>query len=309
MKLNKHVLVLSGSGNGEDLPSKMTSQHVGEYLASVGAKATFLEFNKSTFYQDIVAIKPDIVFNAMHGVYGEDGRIQGILDLLEIPYTHDNHYVASVGFNKDYTKRIMVSANIPTAKWILVDRDEVLSGEYLKKASDFITNGYVLKPNCSGSTLGLCIRKKDKIHVPITENELSNDDEFIIEKFIDGSEFVVLVLNKKIIGGIDITSNGDENIITYEDKYINICPRNQISADEELLDQLHKHSLNLVKTLNLNTVARVDFRVEDLKIFTLEVNTQPGMGKSSMVNNICQYSNFNIFQIFEYLILNAKFLK
>lgn len=308
MIINKHILVLSGSENGEDLPSDMTSQHVGEYLSGLGVKTSFLVFNKKTFYHDITQIKPDIVFNAMHGSYGEDGRLQGVLDLLEIPYTHDNHYVSSVGFNKDYTKHLMVSAGIPVAKWILANRTEVLSGEYLKKAADFIKNGYVVKPNCSGSTLGLCIRTADKIDMPITKDEIGNYDYFIVEEFIKGKEFAVLALNKQIIGGIELISGSEDNIISYEDKYIDICSREKITADGSLLQELYKHTLSLADQLNLDCLARVDFRVDGSRIAALEVNTHPGMGKKSMVANICHHNNFDISKIFEHLIANANFM-
>ena len=299
------ILVLFDQINNEGIPSKMTKEHAVESLIKKGFNVLELQFNHSTIYADLLEIKPDVVFNAIHGKFGEDGRLQGLLDIMKIKYTHDNHFVSSVGFNKNYTKSLMESVGVPVANGILLNRHDILSGEYLQ--NDLTKQDYIIKPNCNGSTLGLCIRAGEKHDLQITENDLSSDAEFLLEEFIPGREFAVLVYNKKIIGATELISNSIENIISYNDKYIDICDRPAPSIDDKILNKLYEYSLLFSNKINANALARIDFRVNGDIIAALEVNTHPGLGKKSMVANIYNHNKLDINDLFENLVLNAKY--
>ncbi len=301
-----YILILFDETGIEGIPSKGSLEHVKEYLNSAGLKFSELQFNIETIYSDLINIKPDIVFNAMHGKYGEDGRLQGLLDIMRIPYTHDNHFVSSVGFNKNYTKSLMIAAGVPVAEGILVSRDEVLSGKYLE---NMITKkDFILKPNCSGSAVGLCIRGGNDLKLAITEADLSNDEEFLIEELIPGREITVLFFEKKILGSAESLSEDNEhNIYTYQSKYINDPKKSKPNVDEQTLNKLYEYSLSLANKMNVNTIGRIDFRVNNSRIVALEINTHPAIGKKSFSYTICNYNNINMFDIFEKMILNAKY--
>jgi D-alanine-D-alanine ligase len=199
----------------------------------------------------------------------------------------------------------MESVGVPVANGILLNRYDILSGEYLQ--NDLTKKDYIIKPNCNGSTLGLCIRAGEKHSLRITENDLSNDEEFLLEEFIPGREFAVLVYNKNIIGATELVSNGTENIISYSDKYLDICDRPAPSIDDKILNKLYEYSLLINNKINANALARIDFRVNNDKIAALEINTHPGLGKKSMVANIYNHNKLNINDLFENLVLNAKY--
>jgi D-alanine-D-alanine ligase len=299
------ILVLFDQLSEEGLPSKMTKEHAIESLIKKGFNVLELQFDIKTIYADLLEIKPDVVFNAMHGKIGEDGRLQSLLDIMKIKYTHDNHFISSIGFNKNYTKSLMESVGVPVANGILLNRNDILSGEYLQ--NDLTKKDYIIKPNCNGSTLGLCIRAGEKHSLQITENDLSSDEEFLLEEFIPGREFSVLFYNKQIIGAIELVSNGTENIISYNDKYIDICDRQKRSIEDEILNKLYAYSLSFINKINANALARIDFRGNNDKIVALEVNTHPGLGKKSMVANIYNNSKLNMDDLFQNLVLNAKY--
>ncbi len=299
------ILVLFDQFSGEGVPSKMTKEHAVEIFTKQGFNVLELQFDSNTIYADLLKIKPDVVFNAMHGKFGEDGRLQGLLDIMKIKYTHDNHFVSSIGFNKNYTKSLMESVGVPVANGVLLNRYDILSGEYLQ--NDLTKKDYIIKPNCNGSTLGLCIRAGEKRGLKIIENDLSGDDEFLLEEFIPGREFAVLVYNKTIIGATELVSNGTENIISYSDKYVDICDRPAPCIDDKILNKLYEYSLLINNKINANALARIDFRVNNDKIAALEINTHPGLGKKSMVANIYNHNKLNINDLFENLVLNAKY--
>lgn len=304
------VLVLTGSGNGEDLPSERTGQNVTNVLKKLGYDVCGLVFDQDTFIDKIRSINPDVVFNGMHGVYGEDGRVQSVLDLMRIPYTHSNHYASSAGFNKNLTKYAFMAFGIPSPRSVLVSRDDVLSGKYIDLAESIVSKEYVIKPNCSGSTVGLILKTGSNLKTPINPNEVIEMRDFLIEEYIPGREFSTFVFNGKAIGSLETGSNDSEEILTYDVKYLSGTCRHDkpLPEDQDIIDKIHRYAELAYESIGCSGIARCDFRINESRLpFILEINTHPGAGDISFIPYICKYNNLLIDEVFDHLVRNADY--
>ena len=259
-----------------DLVSKeYPSKEVMEKLLKESKKKV-IECINSNLFDDI-----DIAFLGLHGKYGEDGRIQTLLDLRGIKYTGSDILSSAVAMDKNVTKMVFRNFDIPTADWIVLSsKDEININEILSK----INLPFVIKPNDEGSTVGLTIVKKESEIKDAIELGFRYTDKIMIEKYVKGKELTVSIVGDIAYPLIEIKPK--EGFYDYHHKYTKgmteyICPA---EIDEKISKKAQEIALKAYHSLGCSVYSRVDFLLTDKdELFCLEVNTLPGMTALSLV--------------------------
>jgi len=303
MKKEK-VTVLMGGISAERDVSLDSGKACAKALAEIGFEVTSLDA-KDDFIEKLIKNKPDKVFNALHGRFGEDGSIQGLLEHLKIPYTHSGILSSAIAMDKLTSKKIFKDAKISSPEY-----------QVIKTLEDFqsskIGYPYVVKPNNEGSSVGVYIFNEPKKSDEETIISLLKKYTFLIlEKYIPGREIQVAVMGSKALGGIEIVPT--RSFYDYEAKYSanaktkHIIPVKINEADyKKILDMaLQAHNI-----LGCRGVTRSDFRYNESdklnKIYILEVNTQPGMTSLSLVPEIANYYGISFNELVKWIINDAS---
>jgi D-alanine-D-alanine ligase len=303
MKKEK-VTVLMGGISAERDVSLDSGKACAKALAEIGFEVTSLDA-KDDFIEKLIKNKPDKVFNALHGRFGEDGSIQGLLEHLKIPYTHSGILSSAIAMDKLTSKKIFKDAKISSPEY-----------QVIKTLEDFQSSkiGYpcVVKPNNEGSSVGVYIFNEPKKSDEETIIFLLKKYTFLIlEKYIPGREIQVAVMGSKALGGIEIVPT--RSFYDYEAKYSanaktkHIIPVKINEADyKKILDMaLQAHNI-----LGCRGVTRSDFRYNESdklnKIYILEVNTQPGMTSLSLVPEIANYYGISFNELVKWIINDAS---
>lgn len=303
--MNKEkVTVLMGGISAERDVSLDSGKACAKALSEIGFDVTSLDA-KDDFIEKLIKNKPDKVFNALHGRFGEDGSIQGLLEHLKIPYTHSGILSSAIAMDKLTSKKIFKEANISSPEY-----------QVIKTVEDFQSSkiGYpcVVKPNNEGSSVGVYIFNEPKKSDKDTVVTLLKKYSFLIlEKYIPGREIQVAVMGSKALGGIEIVPT--RSFYDYEAKYSanaktkHIIPVKINEADyKKILDiALQAHNI-----LGCKGVTRSDFRYNESdkvnKIYILEVNTQPGMTSLSLVPEIANYYGISFNELVKWIINDAS---
>ena len=303
MKKEK-VTVLMGGTSAERDVSLDSGKACAKALAEIGFDVTSLDA-KNDFIEKLIKNKPDKVFNALHGRFGEDGSIQGLLEHLKIPYTHSGILSSAIAMDKLTSKRIFKDAKISSPEY-----------QVIKSLEDFKSSkiGYpcVVKPNNEGSSVGVYVLDEPKKSDEDTiVSSLKKYNFLILEKYIPGREIQVAVMGSKALGGIEIVPS--RSFYDYEAKYSanaktkHIIPIKINEADyKKILDiALQAHNI-----LGCRGVTRSDFRYNESdkvnKIYILEVNTQPGMTSLSLVPEIANYYGISFNELVKWIINDAS---
>jgi D-alanine-D-alanine ligase len=279
----KHVAVLMGGWVHERPVSLSTGKECADALEEAGYRVTRVDVdrNVSAVLKDL---KPDVVFNALHGPYGEDGCVQGILEFLNIPYTHSGVMASSLAMNKIKAKAVMAAAGIPVTEHLVVNRFDIGREHPMKPP-------YVLKPICEGSSFGVLIVKEDQEFPP---QELNREDwpfpeELMCEKFIGGRELTCAVMDDRALGIIDIIPMG-HGFYDYDAKYAQGGSKHILPAKISpiVYQTIETLAVKAHQALGCRGVSRADFRFDERddgtgELICLEVNTQPGMTPTSLV--------------------------
>jgi D-alanine-D-alanine ligase len=279
--------VLYGGTSGEREVSLSSGKGVLEALKKNGHECIGIDFHPNNL-DEILKLEVDIVFIALHGKYGEDGKIQGLLDMLEIPYVGSGVLASALAMDKTKAKQIFHQHGIPVANGktyhIRNVKDESILAEELKQSFSL---PFVVKPNQEGSTLGLTIVKEEEQIKDAIKNAFKHDSEIIVEEYIKGREMTVAVWGEKgqetAFPVIEIIPKNE--YYDYESKYAvggseHIVPA---SISEELSTKLKDLSVLAHQILGCKTYSRVDFIVNDQNDpIILEVNTLPGMTPTSL---------------------------
>lgn len=273
----KKVLVVMGGFSAEREVSLVTGKNVAAALLKAGYDVVSHDLRDGFAFIDILQKeKPDVVFNALHGNFGEDGEIQGLLDMLQIPYTHSGLKTSALGMDKNLTKIVAAQNGIkiaPSQKMTFAD---------YKKSGTEIEMPYVVKPVSDGSSVGVFIVKNEQ-----DKNAVFYDNdtrEILVEKFIDGQELTVAVLDGKALTVTEMRPTVE--FYDYKAKYTDGMTRHILPAEipQEAADTARKYAEILHKALECNTVSRSDFRYNPKDgIVLLEINTNPGMTSLSLV--------------------------
>jgi D-alanine-D-alanine ligase len=268
------VCVIMGGPSVEREVSLVSGREVAIALRDEGFQVVELDAGPS-LAADLVAAKPDVVFNALHGRWGEDGCVQGLLEWLQIPYTHSGVMASAMAMEKEQTKRLYKSVGLPIAQSILVTKEDVQAGHPMEAP-------YVVKPYNEGSSIGVYI-----VNIGEGPARLNAEmpDRVMVEKFIPGRELTTTVMGDKAISVTDIQTDGWYD---YSAKYETGGSRLVIPADipAEIFNACLDYALRAHQVLSCRGVSRTDFRWDEAKglggLILLETNTQPGMTPTSL---------------------------
>ena len=302
----QHIAVLLGGLSAEREVSLRSGAACAAALESVGYRVTQIDAGRDI--ADVLAkLKPDVAFNALHGRFGEDGIVQGILEMLRIPYTHSGVLASSLAMQKDTAKVVMKAAGVPVAEGITVSRN-------LAAKSHVMAPPYVIKPVAEGSSVGVYIVKADQEYPPqeLTRADWPYAETVLVEKFIAGRELTCAVIGDKATGVIDIrAANG--GWYDYDAKYakggsIHVLPAN---IKPNIYQQVQILAVMAHKALGCRGVSRTDFRYDDTpggtgEIVVLEVNTQPGMTETSLVPELAAHAGLSFGELAKWMVEDAS---
>lgn len=301
----QHVAVLMGGWSAEREISLRSGNACANALESEGYRVTRVDVQRDIASR-LEKLKPEVAFNALHGPFGEDGTIQGVLEILEIPYTHSGVLASSVAMHKEMAKTVMAAAGVPVPEGKVVSRAEAAKAHVLHPP-------YVLKPVAEGSSYGVFIVKEDALHPP---QELSRSDwdfgeDMLAEKFIAGLELTCAVMGEKALDVIDIRAS-DGGWYDFHAKYakggsIHILPA---KLKENIYQRIQELALRAHKALGCRGVSRTDFRYDDRpdgsgELVVLEVNTQPGMTEVSLVPELAAYAGHSFGELVRWMVEDA----
>ncbi|MDA7562281.1 D-alanine--D-alanine ligase [Candidatus Pelagibacter sp.] len=304
--MKKRILVLCGGISQERLISLDTGKQVAIELKK--NKYTVLTSEPDhTLLKNIELFKPDIIFNALHGQFGEDGYIQAVLENQKIPYTHSGVIASSIAMDKEVSKKIFIKNKILTPKYIKFD--------YTKNKKDIIKIiekklkfPVVVKPINEGSSVHVYIcNKKDIIK---NLKKLKAYNQVLIEKFIPGREIQVAIMENKILGAIELEPK--RKFYDYEAKYNSNAKTKHIipvSLNKKYLKKITTTSLKAHQLIGCRGVTRSDFKFYKGKFYLLEINTQPGMTKLSLVPEIANYNGISFIKLIEWILKDASINK
>lgn len=304
---NKLIAILCGGINSEREVSLRSGEAVYQALQNLGYKNSVkIDFSRN-IVDDLKKIKPDIIFNALHGQYGEDGRIQGLLDILNIPYTHSGIVASAICMDKVLTNRLCESYGIKTPQFEILEKNQ---NEQNKKSLAKIGKPFVIKPINEGSSVGVEVIL-DGVDFDIEKYEWKYGEKIILEKYIAGQEIQVAIMDNKALGAIEVRPK--HLFYDYECKYTPGMTDYIMPAEiaKEKYDEVLGLALKCHIAVGCSGISRVDFILNnknngDNNFYLLEVNTHPGFTATSLVPKIAKHVNINFEEIVEYLIKSAK---
>lgn len=298
--MSKKVLVVMGGFSSEREVSLVTGKGAYDALQKLGYEVIAHDLcDAINFIQAIKQHKPDVVFNALHGNWGEDGEVQGLLDMLQVPYTHSGLRASAVGMDKDLTKWICHANAI-----------KIAFGEKTT-IKDFLQNGtmiampYVIKPVSDGSSVGVFIINEEKDLLKVEYED--ENREILIEKFIEGQEITVSVINGKALAVTELRPK--QGFYDYNSKYTSGMTEHIIPANipEAAAHTAMRYAEKLHKALGCNTISRCDMRYNDKDgVVMLEINTNPGMTPLSLVPEQFKYIGGSYEELCRILVEGAK---
>ncbi len=301
--MKKKVLILSGGISKERLISLDTGQQVAKELKKNGYKIKISEPDKN-LEKTIKNFKPGVIFNALHGQFGEDGYIQSVLERFKIPYTHSGVIASSLAMDKEISKKIFIKNKIKTPKFIVYSYD-ISALNLIKKIKKNFKFPVVVKPLNEGSSVNVYICNERNI-IKIV-NSIKDYKKIMIEEFIGGREIQVAIMGHKKLGAIELKPK--RKFYDYEAKYnTNAKTEHMIPVDlpKKKLKQVLNIALKAHKAIGCTGVTRSDFKFCDGNFYLLEINTQPGMTKLSLVPEIAEYNGISFIELIEWILKDAS---
>ena len=302
---NMTVAVLMGGWSAEREISLISGTKCAEALNRVGFKVEPIDV-KRDIAGVLSKLKPDVCFNALHGRWGEDGCVQGLLEILGIPYTHSGVLASSLAMDKERSKIAFRDVGIPCAQSKVINRHRV--------AEAGIAAPYVVKPVSEGSSIGVYLVRKGDNRPPeiLTSEKWTLGDEVMVEEFIPGRELTVAVQGDRALAVTEIFNNvGD--FYDYEAKYAKGGSTHVIPANvpKIIFDAAMDYALKAHQVLGCRGVSRTDFRYDDTKsspgrLIILETNTQPGMTPTSLVPEQAQHCEMSFDELVSWMIEDAS---
>jgi D-alanine-D-alanine ligase len=302
----KHVAVLMGGWSAERPVSLNSGKGCADALETRGYKVTRLDVGRD-IAAALTQLKPDVAFNALHGPSGEDGSIQGLLEILRIPYTHSGVLASALALRKDQAKTVLAAAGVPVAESVTVDRHDAARRHAL-------TPPYVLKPVSEGSSFGVVIVKSDRSHPPqeVGREDWPYGDELLCERYVDGKELTCAIMGDRALGVIEIRPVS-EDFYGYDAKYAKGGSLHILPAEIKPKIYLEVQSLSVKahRALGCRGVSRADFRYDEFKgeggeLVCLEVNTQPGMTETSLVPDMAAHAGISFADLVAWMVEDAS---
>jgi D-alanine-D-alanine ligase len=302
----KHVAVLMGGWSAERPVSLNSGKGCADALEARGYRVSRIDVGRDVA-EVLAKLKPDVAFNALHGPYGEDGMIQGVLEILGIPYTHSGVLASALAVQKDLAKIVMQAAGVPVAPGLTVDRHEAARRHVMEPP-------YVLKPINEGSSLGVVIVKEGRAHPPqeVGRPDWPYTDRLLAERYVDGKELTCAVMGDKVFDIIEIQPVS-EAFYGYDAKYakggsVHVLPA---KIKPKIYHEVQELTLRAHRALGCRGVSRTDFRLDESKgesgeLVCLEVNTQPGMTETSLVPDMAAYGGLSFGELVEWMVEDAS---
>tara|TARA_B100001093_G_scaffold278107_1_gene265824 strand:- start:7377 stop:8291 length:915 start_codon:yes stop_codon:yes gene_type:complete len=301
--LKNKILILSGGISKERLISLDTGFQVAKELKKNGYKVKISEPDKN-LAQNIKQFKPSVIFNALHGQFGEDGYIQTILEGFKIPYTHSGVIASSIAMDKEISKKFFKKFRINTPKSILYSFDKK-NRDLIDLIDKKLKFPVVVKPKNEGSSVNVYICNKKNI-IKILK-KIRNYEQIMIEEFIPGREIQVAIMGNKKLGAIELKPK--RKFYDYEAKY-NTKAKTKHIIPVKLKKRKLNEVLNLAfkahKIIGCKGVTRSDFKYFKDKFYLLEINTQPGMTRLSLVPEIASYRGISFINLIKWILKDAS---
>tara|TARA_A100000164_G_scaffold375521_1_gene410712 strand:- start:2793 stop:3707 length:915 start_codon:yes stop_codon:yes gene_type:complete len=304
--LKKKILIISGGISKEREISLQTGNQVAKELKKNKYTIKICEPDRNLF-ETTKKFKPNIIFNALHGQFGEDGYIQSILENIGIPYTHSGVIASAKAMDKDISKKIFIKHKILTPKYFDYSFD-VSHTKLNNKIKKKLGYPVVIKPINEGSSVNVYICNKPDLKNKL--KKLENYKKILIEEFIPGREIQAAILGNKKLGAIELKPK--RKFYDYEAKYNSKAKTKHIipvNLSKKKFKELMNISYKVHKLLGCRGVTRSDFKYYNDKLYLLETNTQPGMTKLSLVPEICTYKGISFINLIKLLLNDASINK
>ena len=302
----QHVAVLMGGLSAERSVSLRSGEAVAAALEGEGYRVTRLDVGRDVAAR-LAEISPDVCFNALHGRFGEDGCIQGILETMAIPYTHSGVLSSALAMHKEHAKTVMRAAGVPVAEARLATRAEAA-------AEHLLPPPYVVKPVDEGSSVGVVI-----VHPGTNDwTRLIRDggpaeQTVMVERFIAGRELTCAVIGDFVTEIIEIVPERGLAFYDFEAKYAPGGSRHELPAQllPDVYQSIRKYTLAAHASLGCRGVSRADFRFDDTaggtgELICLEVNTQLGMTGTSLVPELAAYAGWSFGELARWIVEDAS---
>ena len=303
--MSKHVAVLMGGLSNERPVSLSSGKGCAEALRSAGYRVTEVDVGYD-IAERLREIAPDVAFNALHGRFGEDGTIQGVLEFLRIPYTHSGVLASALAMDKHQAKIMLKAAGVPVTDHVIASRADVGRAHVMPAP-------YVVKPVADGSSFGILIVKADQTHPPqeILGSDWKGGEELMVERYIPGRELTCAVMGDVALGVTEIVT--DLAFYNYESKYSEGGSQHVIPAQisPKIYDKVQKMSLAAHTALGCRGITRTDFRFndragEDGELVCLEINTQPGMTPTSLAPEQAKHAGHSFEELVAWMVEDAS---
>lgn len=299
-----HIAVLMGGWVSE----RPVSLNSGKACAAALEAAGFRHVTPIDVGRDIgqvlADLKPDVALNALHGRFGEDGAVQGVLEILRIPYTHSGILASALAMNKAKAKAAFAAAGLPLANHLIVSRAEAARSHVMPPP-------YVLKPLTEGSSFGVLIVRADAAHPPqeLYREDWPYGDILMAERYIPGRELTCAVINDSPTDIIEIVPVGHA-FYDYDSKYVPGASRHELPAKVKpnIYQNVQKLTVEAHRALGCRGVSRADFRYDDEtdELVLLEVNTQPGMTATSLVPELAAHQGMTFPELVRWMVEDAS---
>ena len=307
MMAKKHVAVLMGGFSSERPISLSSGAACAEAIENLGYKVTKVDVGRDVASR-LAELKPDIAFNALHGIFGEDGRIQGILEFLQIPYTHSGVLASALAMDKGRAKIIAAANGVTVAPSRVMNRFEIGKNHPIEPP-------YVIKPVYEGSSFGVVIVKAGQNTPPseITGSSWHYGDDVIVEKYVAGRELTCAVLGGEALEVCEIVPDKEFQFYDFQSKYKpggskHVCPA---PLSPNIYQNVQRMSVAAHQALGCRGVSRSDFRFDEEKgeLVWLEINTQPGMTPTSLVPDMAKVAGRSFGDLVEWMLEDASCMR
>jgi D-alanine-D-alanine ligase len=304
--MSKHVAVLMGGLSAEREVSQRSGAACAAALEGEGYRVTRIDVGRDVA-QVLAQLRPDACFNALHGRWGEDGVVQGILEMLQIPYTHSGVLASALAMHKERAKAVMAAAGVSVPRGVVVSRLDASKRHVLPPP-------YVVKPVNEGSSVGVIIVREDRSHPPqeLGRGDWAFGEHVLVENYVAGKELTCAVMGDRALGVIDIQPAAGA-FYDYDSKYakggsIHILPA---EIKPNIYHQVQQMALTAHQALGCRGVSRADFRYDDRpdgtgELVCLEVNTQPGMTETSLVPELAAHAGLTFGELVRWMVEDAS---
>ena len=293
-----HVCVLKGGWSNEREISLLSGTAIANGLKQVGYEVTEVDVDKN-IASVLKRLSPDAVFNALHGTWGEDGCVQGLLEIMNIPYTHSGVRSSALAMNKIMSKKLYKTINIPCAEDKIIKCDVLFDRDPMKRP-------FVVKPYNDGSSVGVrIIGKGDEFRRELS-GPWKDTDQLMVERYIPGRELTVSVMGDRALCVTELKPiNG---FYDYKSKYKEGMTEHILPAElhKDQTERLKNMAIDAHNVLGCRGVSRSDFRMDGDDIFILETNTQPGMTPLSLVPEQAKYMGISFNELVHWMMEDAS---